>query len=340
MLIGLRETLLYTAYKKGAAVASAGRLQRFFSSPEIKPYVQELSQSDQAVCFRGANIKWSAASDRVVLKQVNLIIPQRRLTVIHGRVGAGKTLLVSAIIGDVTLKSGEVLVARTKPSEDKCAEETGGIAYCAQRPFILNATVRSNILFGAHMVKERYDIVVWASCLGPDLEQLPRGDLTQIGERGVNLSGGQKARISLARALYRKSPSMYVFDDVLSALDVNVTQNIIERCFRGILRGRTCILTTNSEALDATADLKVVVEDGTVNVEIGEKEEGKKWEEQPEDEEGMEEKVKAFVRSERVLKLDREQDISLRMSPLQATNAEEDDSGNAVEFREVGTVRR
>ena len=317
-------------------------MQRFFSSPEIKPYVRDDCAKGEAVSFRQANIKWSAAAAHSVLKQVDLSIPSGRLTVIHGRVGSGKTLLVSAIIGDVALESGEVSVSRCGGVAERAGEEVGGIAYCAQRPFILNATVQSNILFGAAMIKERYEVAIWASCLGPDLVQLPKGDLTQIGERGVNLSGGQKARIALARALYRKSPSMYVFDDVLSALDVHVTKTIIRRCFDGILKGRTCIVTTNSTALNATAAVKITIEGGAAvavkDPEGSETEEVENGREQVD--EGIEEKLKVYLETESITNAHVQRATSMRFQSEQHESDREDDSGNAAEFREVGTVKR
>lgn len=109
-------------------------------------------------------------------------------TSIQGNVGSGKTALLSSVVGSMHLRSGKIhrLQYKTTLTEQM---ESGGIAYCAQSPFILNASLKDNILFGGGWHPERYKTVIWACCLEEDVKQLPDGDLTQIGERGVNLSG-------------------------------------------------------------------------------------------------------------------------------------------------------
>src|SRR6056300_1444089 len=107
------------------------------------------------------------------------------------------------------------------------------VSYAAQTPFILSATVRENILFGSPFDRERYEKVLDACCLRPDLLQWPAGDLTEIGERGVTMSGGQKQRVSVARAVYA-DPSVGLFDDILSALDAGTSQMLFDNLFGSV----------------------------------------------------------------------------------------------------------
>uniref|UniRef100_A0A672RNK1 ATP-binding cassette, sub-family C (CFTR/MRP), member 5 n=1 Tax=Sinocyclocheilus grahami TaxID=75366 RepID=A0A672RNK1_SINGR len=143
-------------------------------------------------------------------------------------VGSGKTSLISAILGQV---KGNVAV-------------NGDFAYVAQQAWILNASFRDNILFGKEMEEERYQAILSACCLRPDLAILPNADLTEIGERGANLSGGQRQRISLARALY-SNRGIYILDDPLSALDAHVGNHIFNNAIRKHLRGKTVIFVTH-----------------------------------------------------------------------------------------------
>lgn len=111
---------------------------------------------------------------------------------------------------------------------------------------MVNDTLRGNILFGREFDQERYDAVLEAWALIEDLEILPAGDLTEIGERGINLSGGQKARVSLARALYSKNTRLVLMDDPLSAVDAHVGEHIFPNAIEGPLtRGTTRILVTH-----------------------------------------------------------------------------------------------
>lgn len=122
-----------------------------------------------------------------------------------GTVGSGKSSLISAFLGEMEKVSGRV-------------NTVGQIAYVPQQSWIQNATLQDNILFGKPLDQKRYDQIIDACALKPDLEILPGGDQTEIGEKGINLSGGQKQRVSLARAVYNNS-DIYFFDDPLSAVD-------------------------------------------------------------------------------------------------------------------------
>ena len=150
------------------------------------------------------------------LRDLNLEFAKGQLTMIAGSVGSGKSSLLSALLGEVPA---------TTPGSH--VQLQGRVAYFAQSAFILNETVRGNILLGAPMDERRYQQVLYACALLPDLKHLPGGDMTEIGEKGINLSGGQKARVALARACYAHS-DVLLLDDPLSAVDAHVGKHIFK----------------------------------------------------------------------------------------------------------------
>ncbi|KAG0272793.1 hypothetical protein BGZ97_010884, partial [Linnemannia gamsii] len=164
------------------------------------------------------------------LTNINLSVAKGSLTAIVGRVGQGKTSLLSALIGEMYKRQGTIRIR-------------GRVAYAAQQAWILNATLKDNITFGLDFDQEKYDRIVTASGLLPDIEMLPAGDLTEIGERGINLSGGQKQRVSLARAAYQDA-DVYLLDDPLSAVDAHVDQHLWENLIGpdGLLKDKTRLL--------------------------------------------------------------------------------------------------
>ncbi|XP_072046793.1 ATP-binding cassette sub-family C member 5-like [Amphiura filiformis] len=139
------------------------------------------------------------------------------------------------------------------------------MAFAAQRPWIQNATLRDNILCGHSMDRKRYDQVISACALEPDIALLPAGDLTEIGERGVTLSGGQKQRVNMARAIYSNA-EMVLLDDPLSSLDVHVGGHVFESGIMGLLRecNRTVVLVTNQLQYLQHADVVIVIEEGEI----------------------------------------------------------------------------
>ncbi|XP_024538492.1 canalicular multispecific organic anion transporter 1 [Selaginella moellendorffii] len=149
-----------------------------------------------------------------------------------GKVGSGKSSLLYGILEELKLTQGSLFVE-------------GNIAYSPQQPWILNDTMRNNIVFGSIFDNKRYDNVVAACALNHDISMLPNGSDTEIGERGVNLSGGQKARVSLARACYSTAP-IILLDDPLSAVDASTAKYIVDYVLNGILKGRTVIMATHS----------------------------------------------------------------------------------------------
>ncbi|XP_043281302.1 ATP-binding cassette sub-family C member Sur isoform X2 [Venturia canescens] len=162
-------------------------------------------------------------------------IPRGKLTLVVGRTGSGKTSLISAILGEMQQLQGRVKWAKDAK-----------ITYVSQKPWLLNATLRDNILFGSSYRPRRYRSVLRACALQPDVDILPGRDLTRIGEKGINLSGGQKQRITIARAIYSDADTL-ILDDPLSALDQQVGQQIFENGIQKLLlrRGRTVIMVTH-----------------------------------------------------------------------------------------------
>jgi multidrug resistance-associated protein (MRP) len=186
------------------------------------------------------------------LRDISLSINRGDLIAIVGRVGAGKSSLLSALLGEMEKLRGEVSVR-------------GQIAYVPQQAWIQNMTLRDNICFGQPYNKTLYNKVIDACALRPDLEILPDGDLTEIGEKGINLSGGQKARISLARAIYQNC-DIYFFDDPLSAVDSHVGKHIFINALgpRGLLKNKTRILVTHGVTFLPNADKIIVMDKGEI----------------------------------------------------------------------------
>ncbi|GJJ77404.1 hypothetical protein EMPS_09763 [Entomortierella parvispora] len=167
------------------------------------------------------------------LQNINLKVARHQLMAIIGTVGAGKSSLLNAVIGEMYKLHGHVRVK-------------GSIAYVPQQPWILNMSLRDNILFGMPFNQERYQSIVFACGLEPDIALLPAGDATEIGERGINLSGGQKQRVSMARAAYQDA-DIYLLDEPLSAVDAHVDQHIWKELIgpEGLLRNKTRLLVTH-----------------------------------------------------------------------------------------------
>lgn len=193
----------------------------------------------------------SVASPLSGIRGLTLEIPRGSLVAIVGPVGSGKSSLLAAIMGEMTRTAGSVLLG-------------GSIAYCPQQSWIQNATVRDNILFGRPFDKDRYDAVIEECALSTDLQLLPHGDMTEIGERGINLSGGQRLRVNLARAAYYDA-DILMLDDPLSAVDAHVKKKIFEECIcNGLMAGKTRLLVTHHLHVLAQVDLILVMQDGQV----------------------------------------------------------------------------
>ncbi|KAK2954099.1 Multidrug resistance-associated protein [Blattamonas nauphoetae] len=189
-------------------------------------------------------------SDGPTLQDVSLTIRKGSLTMIVGEVGSGKSSLGSAIVGDIERLSGSVKV-------------DGKMTYCPQTPWIVNNTVRGNIVFSAEFDEERYWNTIRVCALEPDFKIFAAGDETAIGEKGVNMSGGQKARIQLARSIY-SDKDIIILDDPLSAVDAHVGRYLMDECISGVLKGKTVILMTNQLQFLDRADKVICLENGRI----------------------------------------------------------------------------
>ncbi len=240
------------------AWVSIKRIETYLNSPEV----EKISKDSDEVSFDNASIAWPVdeetdEAERFVLRNVNVTFPKGELSVISGKTGTGKTLMLAAILGEVDVLGGTLYVPRAPPlSERHDAKANKGnwiipdaIAYVAQIPWIENASIRDNILFGLPYDEERYNQTVGVCALKKDLEMLNDGENTEIGANGINLSGGQKWRVTLARAIYSRA-GILVLDDIFSAVDAHVGRHILENCLSGELAaGRTRILVTHHVAL-------------------------------------------------------------------------------------------
>jgi ABC-type multidrug transport system fused ATPase/permease subunit len=257
------------------AYVSIERIERYLSSPEISVNTNDASN----ISFENASIAWpsdenkEAGDQRYVLRNLDISFPENELSVVSGKTGTGKSLLLAAILGEVDVLSGKVNVPsppHTRERRDHLATRDNwiipsAIAFVAQIPWIENASIKDNILFGLPYDPQRYDKVIEVCALRKDLDMLTDGENTEIGANGINLSGGQRWRVTFARALYSRA-GILVLDDIFSAVDAHVGRFIFEQGLTGELGiGRTRILVTHHVAL-VKSKTKYVVElgDGTI----------------------------------------------------------------------------
>ncbi|KAJ8967792.1 hypothetical protein NQ317_014818 [Molorchus minor] len=210
------------------------------------------SKPEGTVRLVKANASWLPSPIADTLMDINLVIKPGTLCCIVGNVGSGKTSLLQVLLKELPLTRGKM-------------EICGKISYAAQEPWLFVSTVRNNILFGKPYVRERYQEVVGVCALEKDFQQFPYSDKTLVGERGVSLSGGQRARINLARAVYTNA-DIYLFDDPLSAVDTHVGKHLFEQCIKNYLHDKTRILVTHQLQFLKQADLIVVINNSIASI--------------------------------------------------------------------------
>lgn len=199
-----------------------------------------------------ANIRarWEPENPEYTLDDVSLLVQPQTLVAVIGPVGSGKSSLMQAILGELPIESGSIDV-------------NGAVSYASQEPWLFSGTVRTNILFGQPMNRDRYKQVVKKCALERDFALLPNGDKTIVGERGQSLSGGQKARISLARACYREA-AIYLLDDPLSAVDTHVGKHLFDQCLGSLLKKKIVVLVTHQLQYLQHVDQIVIFKRGRV----------------------------------------------------------------------------
>ncbi|CAK6978679.1 ATP-binding cassette sub-family C member 4-like isoform X1 [Scomber scombrus] len=230
---------------------SIRRIQEFLLLDEIKKNSAALPQEekkDSSVEMENLTCYWDKNLDSPSLQNVSLTVNSSQLLAVIGPVGAGKSSLLSSILGELPTDKGSLKVK-------------GQLTYAAQQPWVFPGTIRSNILFGKEMNPQKYERVIRACALKRDLELLPDGDVTVIGDRGATLSGGQKARVNLARAVYQDA-DIYLLDDPLSAVDAEVGRHLFEQCICGLLKNKPRILVTHQLQYLNAADQIVVLKEG------------------------------------------------------------------------------
>ncbi|WZY85088.1 hypothetical protein YC2023_031472 [Brassica napus] len=213
-----------------------------------------LISEDLAVFVEDASCTWSSNVEEehnLTIKHVNLRVPKGSFVAVIGEVGSGKTSLLNSLLGEMQCVHGSILL-------------NGSVAYVPQVPWILSGTVRENILFGKTFDSKRYLDTLSACALDVDISLMVGGDMAFIGDKGVNLSGGQRARLALARAVYHGT-DMCFLDDVLSAVDSQVGSCILQRALLGpLLNKKTRIMCTHSVQAISCADMVVVMDKGEV----------------------------------------------------------------------------
>uniref|UniRef100_A0A8C3EV64 ABC-type glutathione-S-conjugate transporter n=1 Tax=Corvus moneduloides TaxID=1196302 RepID=A0A8C3EV64_CORMO len=205
-----------------------------------------------SITIRNGTFCWSKETSPC-LRSIDLTVPQGSLLAVVGQVGAGKSSLLAALLGELETTDGCVTMKDTA-------------AYVPQQAWVLNASVEDNILFGKEMDETWFNRVTEACALHPDLETFPAGQKSEIGEKGINLSGGQKQRVNLARAVYQKA-SIYLLDDPLSAVDAHVGQHIFEHVLgpNGLLKDKTRVLVTHTVNILPQVDSIVFLVNGMIS---------------------------------------------------------------------------
>ncbi|KAJ5836890.1 hypothetical protein N7447_002916 [Penicillium robsamsonii] len=267
---------------------SLDRVDKYLNEEETGKYDQ-LRDSTTAgmpakIGLEKATLSWSTSTaedqdtsdadlDAFRLINIDVEFLIGKLNIIAGPTGSGKTSLLMAMLGEMKLLDGRVHLpgGMSNRADLPVDPETGlveSIAYCAQEAWLVNDTVKENIIFASPYDERRYRSVLKACALERDLSILDAGDQTLVGEKGISLSGGQKQRISLARAIYSSGRHL-LLDDCLSAVDSHTAKHIFRQALTGpLMLNRTCILVTHNVSLTVPqADHVVVLENGRISAQ-------------------------------------------------------------------------
>lgn len=193
---------------------------------------QNVNSSEKCIRFENVTAVWERSESQQMNGIFDMNIEMTAgLYAVVGQVGSGKSTLLNVLLGELEPDVGSIII-------------NGTISYASQEPWLFEGSVRNNIIFVEDFDEERYNRVVEVCALERDFKLLPQGDATIVGEQGSSLSGGQKARVNLARAIYKKS-DIYLLDDPLSAVDAHVGKHIFEKCVKEFLSDKICVLVTH-----------------------------------------------------------------------------------------------
>ncbi|KAI9205349.1 P-loop containing nucleoside triphosphate hydrolase protein [Polychytrium aggregatum] len=268
------------------SLVSLKRIQQFLSLPELgtsrnpeheKELLGKINNPRARIVFEDASFAWPSSSSmdkvpavklqrqesevvsslgqpgqKTVLKKLDFVVCSGEVLGVCGPVGSGKTSLLHAILGEMECVSGRSALGSRK------------IAYATQNPWVVAGTIRDNITFGLPFNPTWFNKVIKACAMDTDIAGFPDRDMTIVGERGVALSGGQKARLALARALYYDA-DIYVLDDPLSAVDTKVGRHLFEECILGALKDKATVLVTHQLQFISRCSNIMVIEDGSVS---------------------------------------------------------------------------
>ncbi|NWR88374.1 MRP4 protein, partial [Furnarius figulus] len=259
--VRLTVTLFFPAAveRVSEAVISIRRIKNFLMLDEVSNFKPQLQGNNENIILHVQDLTcyWDKSLETPALQQVSFTVRRGELLAVIGPVGAGKSSLLSALLGELPKDKGLINV-------------TGRIAYVSQQPWVFSGTVRSNILFDKEYEKEKYEKVLKVCALKKDLELLANGDLTVIGDRGATLSGGQKARVNLARlvvffvsrnSVYQDA-DIYLLDDPLSAVDAEVGRHLFEKCICQALHQKISVLVTHQLQYLRAANQILILKDG------------------------------------------------------------------------------
>ncbi|XP_031634337.1 probable multidrug resistance-associated protein lethal(2)03659 isoform X2 [Contarinia nasturtii] len=219
-------------------------------SPKVLPRkIVNFSETTQNKCisFKNVTAEWGSENQ---IKDITFQINSNELVTVTGPVASGKSTILNVILRELEISSGEITV-------------NGVVSYASQEPWLFDGTLRQNILFTEPYNQERYHEVVRICGLEQDIQLMSAGDLTMVGESGTCLSGGQKARISLARAIYRQA-DIYLLDDPLSAIDAVVGKHIFNHCIKGFLHDKIRVLITHQEQFIKASNRTIFMNDGKI----------------------------------------------------------------------------
>ncbi|XP_025100797.1 LOW QUALITY PROTEIN: canalicular multispecific organic anion transporter 2-like [Pomacea canaliculata] len=234
------------------SLVSIKRLRNFLSCEELDPDdVSHVTKEGVAASIENGTFTWDK-KEKPTLKDINLEVKEGQLVAVIGPVGAGKSSLISSLLGEMRRLEGHVAMK-------------GTVAYVSQQAWIQNRSLKDGVIFDNKEDKKLYEKVIHACALKADLDMFAAGDQTEIGEKGINLSGGQKLRVTLARAVYYNA-DVYLLDDPLSAVDTHVGKHIFKEVIgpTGMLQKKTRVMVTHGVNWLPACDVIVVMDNGRI----------------------------------------------------------------------------